>query len=110
MVVGAIATNVAVLQGNSSVMFTSYPPMMAKPHFYLGLILFAVGALIGCGIFFATLVIAKEEGTYRGLDSARDLRRADRGDHRGVHHRLRRDHPDPDLAMVARADLQTSIP
>ena len=36
MVVGAIATNVAVLQGDSSVMFTSYPPMMAKPHFYLG--------------------------------------------------------------------------
>jgi cytochrome c oxidase subunit 1 len=66
MVVGAIATNIAVLQGDSSVMFTSYPPMMAKPHFYLGIILFAVGALIGCGIFFATLVIAKEEGTYEG--------------------------------------------
>ncbi|MBR0714944.1 cbb3-type cytochrome c oxidase subunit I [Bradyrhizobium liaoningense] len=66
MVVGAIATNVAVLQGDSSVMFTSYPPMQAKPHFYLGIILFAVGALIGCCIFFATLVIAKEEGTYEG--------------------------------------------
>ena len=48
MVVGALATNVAVLQGDSSVMFTSYPPMQAKPHFYLGIILFAVGALIGC--------------------------------------------------------------
>ena len=66
MVVGALATNVAVLQGDSSVMFTSYPPMQAKPHFYLGIILFAVGALIGCGIFFATLVIAKEERTYEG--------------------------------------------
>ena len=66
MVAGAIATNVAVLQGDSSVMFTSYPPMQAKPHFYLGLVLFAVGALIGCGIFFATLVIAKEERTYDG--------------------------------------------
>ncbi len=66
MVIGAIATNVAVLQGDSSVMFTSYPPMQAKQHFYLGLILFAVGALIGCGIFFATLVIAKEERTYEG--------------------------------------------
>ncbi len=66
MVVGAIATNVAVLQGDSSVMFTSYPPMQARPHFYLGLILFAVGALIGCGIFFATLVVAKEERTYEG--------------------------------------------
>ena len=66
MVVGAIATNVAVLQGDSSVMFTSYPPMKAQPHFYLGLILFAVGALIGCTIFFATLAIAKEEKTYEG--------------------------------------------
>lgn len=66
MVAGAVLANVAVLQGDSSVMFTSYPPMQAKPHFYLALILFAVGALIGVGIFFATLVIAKEEGTYQG--------------------------------------------
>ena len=66
MIVGALATNVAVLQGDSSVMFTSYPPMQAKPHFYLGIILFAVGALIGCMLFFATLVIAREERTYEG--------------------------------------------
>jgi cytochrome c oxidase subunit 1 len=66
MVVGAVLTNYAVLQGDSSVMFTSYPPMQASPNFYLGLILFAVGALVGCAIFFATLVVAKEEGTYEG--------------------------------------------
>ncbi|MDH4053277.1 MAG: cbb3-type cytochrome c oxidase subunit I [Rubrivivax sp.] len=66
MLVGGLTTNVAVLQGQSSVMFTSYPPMMAAQYFYLGLILFAVGALIGCGIFFGTLVIAREERTYQG--------------------------------------------
>ena len=66
MLIGALMTNVAVLQGNSSVMFTSYAPMQAAPHFYLGIILFAVGALIGCMIFFGTLVIAKEEKTYEG--------------------------------------------
>ncbi len=66
MVAGAIIANVAVFQGDSSVMFTSYVPMKAAPHFYLGLILFAVGALIGCFIFFGTLVIAKEERTYEG--------------------------------------------
>lgn len=66
MVAGAVITNVAVLQGESTVMFTSYPPMMAKPHFYLGIILFAVGALIGVGLFFATLMIAKAERTYEG--------------------------------------------
>jgi cytochrome c oxidase subunit 1 len=66
MLIGAVMTNVAVLQGNSSVMFTSYVPMQAAPHFYLGIILFAVGALIGCGVFFGTLVVAKEEKTYEG--------------------------------------------
>lgn len=66
MLVGALITNVAVLQGDSSVMFTSYVPMMAAPHFYLGIILFAVGALAGCFVFFATLVVAKRERTYEG--------------------------------------------
>src|SRR3990170_2229175 len=66
MVVGAVLANIAVLQGESSVMFTSYVPMKAAPHFYLGLILFAVGALLACFIFFGTLVIAREERTYEG--------------------------------------------
>ena len=66
MVVGAVTVNVAVLQGGSTVMFTSYVPMMAQPHFYAGIILFAVGALIGCFVFFGTLVIAREERTYQG--------------------------------------------
>jgi len=66
MLAGALITNVAVLQGGSSVMFTSYVPMQAEPHFYLGIILFAVGALLGCGVFFGTLVVAKREKTYEG--------------------------------------------
>jgi cytochrome c oxidase subunit 1 len=66
MLVGAIMTNIAVLRGQSSVMFTSYVPMQAEPAFYLGIILFAVGALIGCGVFFGTLVVAKAEKTYEG--------------------------------------------
>lgn len=66
MLAGALITNVVVLQGQSSVMFTSYVPMQAEPGFYLGIILFAVGALIGCGVFFGTLVIAKREKTYEG--------------------------------------------
>jgi cytochrome c oxidase subunit 1 len=64
MVVGAVMNNVAVFQGRSSVMFTSYVPMQAEWHFYLGLILFAVGALIGCFVFLGTLVIARDERTY----------------------------------------------
>ena len=66
MLVGALITNVVVLQGGSSVMFTSYVPLRAEPGFYLGIILFAVGALIGCFVFFGTLVVARKERTYQG--------------------------------------------
>ena len=66
MIIGAVMNNVAVMQGNSSVMMTSYAPMQAAPHFYLGLILFAVGALIGCFVFLGTLVIARDNRTYEG--------------------------------------------
>ncbi len=66
MIIGAVMNNIAVLSGKSSVMMTSYVPMQAQPHFYLGLILFAVGALIGCFVFLGTLIIARNEKTYKG--------------------------------------------
>lgn len=66
MVIGAVMANYAVLRGDSSVMFTSYPPMQASQWFYLSLILFAVGALIAVFVFFGTLVVAKAENTYDG--------------------------------------------
>src|SRR5499427_6735173 len=65
MVAGAIINNYSVTRGDSSVMFTSYAPMGAHPTFYLGLILFAVGALVACFVFFGTLVVARAERTYR---------------------------------------------
>ncbi len=66
MLIGAVTTNIAILRGRSSVMMTSYVPMPAEPIFYLGLILFAVGALIGCFVFLGTLVVARAERTYEG--------------------------------------------
>ncbi|MER1966812.1 cbb3-type cytochrome c oxidase subunit I [Castellaniella sp. GW247-6E4] len=66
MLVGAVVNNIAVFRGDSSVMMTSYVPMMAHWSFYLGLIVFAVGALIACGVFFGTLAVAKREKTYEG--------------------------------------------
>ena len=66
MIVGALVNNVAVFRGDSSVMFTSYAPMQAHPAFYLGLILFAVGALIALFVFFGTLVVGRNEKTYNG--------------------------------------------
>ncbi|HMO46694.1 MAG TPA: cbb3-type cytochrome c oxidase subunit I [Rubrivivax sp.] len=66
MVIGSVLNNVAVFRGGSSVMMTSYVPMLAEPNFYLGIILFAVGALVACFVFFGTLVVGKREKTYEG--------------------------------------------
>jgi cytochrome c oxidase subunit I len=66
MVTGALVTNYIILQGQADVMLTSYPPLEAHPLFYLGIILFAVGALTVAFNFFATLYIAKKNKTYEG--------------------------------------------
>jgi cytochrome c oxidase subunit 1 len=66
MVVGMLTVDVMVFQGKADVLFTSYPPLMASPLYYLGIILFAVGALIVTGLFFASLVVARREHTYEG--------------------------------------------
>jgi cytochrome c oxidase subunit I len=66
MVVGALMVEWMMWTGKADVLFTSYVPLRAHPLYYLGIILFAVGALIVTGIFFATLVVAKRERTYEG--------------------------------------------
>ena len=66
MVVGGALINVMVLTGQADVMFTSYVPLKAHPLFYLGYILFAVGALLALGLFFATVIVAKAEKRYEG--------------------------------------------
>jgi len=66
MLVGAALVTVMILTGNADVMFTSYIPLQAHHLYYLGIILFAVGAILGCVVFFATLGVAKVEKTYQG--------------------------------------------
>jgi cytochrome c oxidase subunit I len=66
MVAGSLLIDIAILSGRADVMMTSYAPLQAVSYFYLGWILFAVGALIGVCNFFATLVIARAERTYEG--------------------------------------------
>lgn len=66
MVAGMLIVNATVLAGKADVLFTSYPPLQAHPLYYLGMILFAVGALIVTALFFATLVVARRERTYAG--------------------------------------------
>ena len=66
MLLGMLVVNAMVLQGRADVLFTSYPPLQAHPLYYLGIILFAVGALLVTALFFATLVVARREHTYEG--------------------------------------------
>jgi cytochrome c oxidase subunit 1 len=66
MVTGALTVEAMQWSGRADVLFTSYPPLKAHPLFYLGIILFAVGALGVVGQFFATLTIARKEKTYAG--------------------------------------------
>ena len=66
MLAGALMTNATILAGRADVLFTSYVPLKAHPLFYLGIILFAVGALIAVILFFAALVIARREKSYEG--------------------------------------------
>ncbi len=66
MTVGAVLVEWMIWTGKADVLMTSYVPLRADPLYYLGIILFAVGALFVCFQFFATLVVAKREGTYEG--------------------------------------------
>ena len=66
MVIGAITVESLMWAGKADVLFTSYPPLRAHPIYYLGIIVFAVGALVVVGLFFANLVVAKREKRYTG--------------------------------------------
>ena len=66
MVAGALMVEWTMWTGRADVLFTSYVPLRAHPLFYLGVILFAVGALTVVGHFFATLVVARREKSYEG--------------------------------------------
>jgi cytochrome c oxidase subunit 1 len=66
MLIGAVMVNVAIMMGSSDVLMTSYVPLKAHPSFYLGIILIAVGTLLGVVNYFGTLYIAKRDRTYEG--------------------------------------------
>ena len=66
MVVGAAMVDYQIFSGQADVLFTSYPPLKASPDYYLGIILFAVGALLVTIHFLMALVVAKREKSYEG--------------------------------------------
>lgn len=66
MVLGFVLVDGMILAGRGDVLMTSYVPLRADPLFYLGIIFFAVGTLIGLVNFFGTIYIAKKDKTYNG--------------------------------------------
>lgn len=63
---GALLTEYMMWSGRADALMTSYVPLRAHPLYYLGIILFAVGALVQTALFFATCTVAKRERTYQG--------------------------------------------
>ncbi len=102
MLIGAVWNNIVVFQGESSVMMTSYVPMMAHWSLYLSLILFAVGAAgcLLCVLRYAGRCQARQD--LRRLSPTGYLRRHDRSHHRGIHHSVGRWRPGADLLRVHR--------
>jgi cytochrome c oxidase subunit 1 len=66
MLAGALMVEWMMWSGQADVLFTSYVPLRASPLFYLGVILFAVGALVTVALFFVNLSVGKREGRYQG--------------------------------------------
>jgi cytochrome c oxidase subunit I len=61
MVIGALTTTATALSGHANNMFTAYTPLTNHPLFYLGIIVFAVGALLACCHFIYSVYLAKKE-------------------------------------------------
>jgi hypothetical protein len=100
MVVGAVMVNVMVFTGGGRPVHL-LRAARAHPLYYLGIILFAVGALVAVALLrHPGRRQARED--LRGLGAAGHLRRADGGDHRRHHPAARRGDLHPDLLLVAR--------
>jgi len=66
MVVGAVMLLGIILSGKASVTFTAYPPLVAHQLFYLGYLVFAVGALLAIVNFALTILKARTDGVHEG--------------------------------------------
>ena len=66
MVSGALVTFASIMSGEATVMFTAYPPLTATPWFYIGYLVFAVGALVAIVNFCMSIVQARADGIVTG--------------------------------------------
>src|SRR6188768_1404077 len=69
-VIGVLLALAAVLSGQASVLFTFYPPLMASPWFYIGLVLVVGGSWIWCVLMLTAMNAWKRENPGRPVPLA----------------------------------------
>ena len=67
MLGGSLLMTWEMMNGSATVFFTAYPPLEASSGFYLGYILFAVGALVAVLHFIVNVVSARWRGEIKTL-------------------------------------------
>ena len=60
-VIGVLLALAAILSGQASVLYTFYPPLMASPWFYIGLVLVVAGSWIWCVLMLVAMRAWKNE-------------------------------------------------
>jgi cytochrome c oxidase subunit I len=58
-VVGALMAAATVFAGRASVLYTFYPPLVASPFYYIGVVLVVVGSWIWCGLMITAMAVWK---------------------------------------------------
>ena len=61
VLVGTLMSVLAVASGNSSVLYTFYPPLTGSPFYYLGVVLVVVGSWFWAGLMVYNMVVWKRE-------------------------------------------------
>src|SRR5262249_48157268 len=56
VLVGAVMSMLTVAGGNSSVLFTFYPPLTGSPFYYLGIVLVVVGSWFWAGLMICNMI------------------------------------------------------
>ncbi len=62
-VIGAVTAAVTILRGQSTVLYTFYPPLQAHPLFYIGATLIVVGSWVWGGVIIASVRTWRREHT-----------------------------------------------
>ena len=62
MLAGSVVATALMLTGQATVMFTSYPPLLAPPSYYGAVLVFAVGAIVAVVHFFVNVIAARRRG------------------------------------------------